>query len=78
MNLEHLQEEEKLAQMMQSPLSSCKAQFSYDQWRKYKEEFWSSVKRYLSDKTPKSLVNIGCGYDKHFREFEQQGHIFIN
>ncbi len=77
MDIEHLQEEESLAKMMKQPRLSRKEQFSSLQWNNSKQEFWGMVKDNI-EIPPKSFINIGCGYDHHFTQFEQQGFTFVN
>jgi len=75
-HIDHLHEEEDLARMMKRrPIPE--EQFSLLQWQKSKQEFWSVVRANI-ETPPKLFVNIGCGYDASFREFEQQGHTFVN
>ncbi len=76
-DIEHLRQEENLAEMMKRERTTKKDQFSSSQWVLSKEEFWGMVKDKI-EPAPKSLINIGCGYDSHFKQFEQKGHTFIN
>lgn len=76
-NLEHLEEEEVLFQKMQEARENKKVSLSKSEWRKSKQEFWNQVGNDLADKN-KDILNIGCGYDSAFVEFELAGHIFIN
>lgn len=77
MNLDHLKGEEELAKMIKSPRLSSKAQFSSSQWTLSKLEFWSMVEDHIKP-PPGLFINIGCGYNKRFSQFEQLGHTFIN
>jgi SAM-dependent methyltransferase len=77
MDFAHLQEEEKLAKMMKRPRLSPKEQFSAIQWESSKEEFWRMIQKNIKT-IPKTIINIGCGYDAHFKEFEQSGYLFVN
>jgi SAM-dependent methyltransferase len=77
MDLQHLREEQALAKMMKQPRLSRKDRFSSLQWEKSKREFWDMVRRHV-EPPPKSFVNIGCGYDASFREFQQDGYAFVN
>jgi len=77
MNTRRLREEENLAEMMKRPPSSRKERFSSLQWSISKDEFWGMVRKSIAS-PPGSFINIGCGYDACFREFEQQGYVFVN
>ncbi len=50
---------------------------SSQQWENSKKEFWGMVRGKVAP-PPKSLVNIGCGYDACFNEFQEAGHLFVN
>ena len=76
-SIEHLREEENLAEMMKIQSTTHKEQFSLHQWAHSKEEFWEKVQDKI-EPAPKSIINIGCGYDLNFRQFEQSGYTFIN
>lgn len=77
MDFVHLQEEEKLAKMMKRSRLSPKEQFSAIQWKSSKEEFWRMIQKNIKT-IPKTIINIGCGYDTNFVEFERQGYVFVN
>jgi len=74
---EHLRQESLLAQMMRREQTTITDRFKADQWRLSKIEFWDIVRARL-DPPPKSMLNIGCGYDTHFVEFEKAGYTFVN
>lgn len=76
-NLEHLEVEEKLFQKMQEAQVNKKVRLSRAEWMKSKQEFWNQVRNNLGD-NPQEILNIGCGYDSAFVEFEFNGHIFVN
>jgi len=76
-SIEHLREEENLAEMVKIQSTNHKEQFSLHQWAHSKEEFWGMVKEKI-DPAPKSIISIGCGYDLNFCKFEQSGYTFIN
>jgi SAM-dependent methyltransferase len=76
MDVEHLREEENLAKIMKRPKISREELFSSKQWEYSKKEFWQVVQNTIGD-NPKTIVNIGCGYDTNFSQFEQKDHIFI-
>jgi SAM-dependent methyltransferase len=73
----HLREEENLAGMMRQPRLSQKEQFSLSQWSASKQEFWEMVRSNI-EPPPKCFVNIGCGFDSYFVQFEEQAYIFVN
>ena len=77
MNEDHLQEEESLADMMKRDHSSKKDQFSSAQWHESKNEFWKMVKKIVNG-TNKTFINIGCGFDSHFKVHEKSGNVFVN
>jgi len=77
MDLEHLRREEDLAKMMKRPRLSRKDRFSSDQWKDSKREFWGMVRDNIAA-PPGSFINVGCGYDTHFGDFEQAGYTFVN
>lgn len=77
MDIDHLWTEENLARMMKSQRPNPKEQFSSLQWKNSKQEFWNMVRANIQT-PPKSFVNIGCGYDSSFSQFEQQGYTFVN
>jgi len=77
MDLEHLREEEDLAKMMKRPMLSRKDQFSSVQWKNSKREFWGMVRDNI-EAAPRSFVNIGCGYDDYFSQFEREDYTFVN
>ncbi|MFH0798833.1 MAG: methyltransferase domain-containing protein [Pseudomonadota bacterium] len=76
-DIDHLKEEEKLASLMQQPPSSRKDRFQASQWNLSKQEFWEVVRKNIAP-PPRSIVNLGCGYDSHFEHFEQEGYMFVN
>jgi SAM-dependent methyltransferase len=73
----HLREEEKLAQMMKFPNLTEDEAFNSSQWIISKREFWETVQRNMQP-SPSLIINIGCGYDEGFNQFEQAGHTFVN
>jgi len=77
MDTDHLREEENLAKVMKRPRLSRKDQFSLDQWKASKQEFWRIVGNNIGV-APKSFVNIGCGYDSYSSDFEKAGYVFVN
>jgi len=48
-----------------------------EQWTLSKAEFWNVVNEKMR-KLPQTMINIGCGYDLHFRDFQEDGMIFVN
>lgn len=76
-NLEHLQSEGILAKKMRMPRINLKDKFSAVQWEHSKREFWRMVQEHIKT-GPKTIINIGCGYDANFKEFEQSGYLFVN
>jgi SAM-dependent methyltransferase len=77
MDLKHLRQESLLAQMMRRKQATATDRFKAAQWQQSKIEFWDIVRAQLAP-PPKSLLNIGCGYDTHFISFEQAGYTFVN
>jgi SAM-dependent methyltransferase len=78
-DLEHLCAEERLAQMMLQSSQSLSGydQFVAKQWRASKREFWSMVRSNLAP-SPRTIVNLGCGYDSRFRHVERAGYSLVN
>ena len=76
-NTEHFEEEKNLAEMMKSREHVPEEQFNLNQWALSKREFFAMV-RSVATGPQKKFVNIGCGFDPSFAEFEQQGHTFVN
>ncbi|MFA4981317.1 MAG: class I SAM-dependent methyltransferase [Candidatus Omnitrophota bacterium] len=72
----HLIEEENLARMMTFGFNK-KEEFSRTQWKNSKVEFWNMVRQNIGP-APKAIVNIGCGYDTNFTDFENKGYFFVN
>jgi SAM-dependent methyltransferase len=63
--------------MMGRPRLSPKERFDALQWSLAKQEFWSMVRQCVQG-PPRSFVNLGCGSDPNFSEFQQQGYTFVN
>src|SRR4030066_1840627 len=76
-NFERLWSDETLAKKMRMPRINLKDKFSSEQWNDSKKEFWGVIRDNIEE-TPKTIVNIGCGYDANFKEFEQSGYLFVN
>jgi SAM-dependent methyltransferase len=76
-NTAHLLEEESLAQMMESRPASREEQFRRSQWSHSKQEFWAMVSTRI-ETPPRSLVNIGCGFDSSAVQLEQQGYDVVH
>jgi SAM-dependent methyltransferase len=76
-DLDHLQEEKELAAEMRAEDRTEKEKLSAEQWQLSKNEFWGIVKK-ESGLNSGSIVNVGCGYDKNFKFFQDQGFLFIN
>lgn len=76
-NTEHFEEERNLAEMMKSRELVPEEQFNLGQWALSKREFFSMVRSVVTG-TDKKFVNIGCGFDPSFTEFEEAGHTFVN
>lgn len=74
---EHLHEEESLAEMMMHDPANKKEALSIEQWKLSKIDFWDMVKHNISG-SAKKFINIGCGFDTHFKQFEELGHTFVN
>jgi SAM-dependent methyltransferase len=73
----HLEQEKKLADMMKREIVTKKDEFSSIQWALSKREFWKMVNDKIGS-VPKSIINIGCGYDRSFKQFQEKGYTFIN
>lgn len=76
-NKEHLKTEEELFQKMREGTKNKNKDLSNKEWKKSKQDFWSVVKRGISGDHAE-ILNIGCGYDNSFVEFEKEGHTFVN
>jgi SAM-dependent methyltransferase len=76
-DIEHLRTEESLTRAMNSRPAGKEAEFNLSQWRLSKDEFWEMVSRKLAP-PPGAIINVGCGYDSRFRQFEQSGYTFVN
>ena len=76
-NVAHLHEEESLAEKMRRDPSDKKDQFNFAQWEKSKQAFWRMVKNCVKG-NEKAYINIGCGYDSNYIEYEKNGNIFVN
>lgn len=74
---EHLREEERLADHMAARRVSGHATFLAEQGRESKREFWSRVAQSIGP-PPRTLLNVGSGYDPGFRQFQDAGHLFVN
>jgi SAM-dependent methyltransferase len=77
-DMDHLHEEEHLAEMMRRKPTSKKDIFSLQEWDKSKKEFWHIFTKELADKKNKTILYLGCGFDAHAHEFIKNGHTFIN
>lgn len=73
----HLHEEESLAEMMQHDPHNKKETLSREQWKLSKIDFWGMVMQNVSGSN-KKFINIGCGFDTHFKKIEEAGHTFVN
>lgn len=74
---DRLRDEEKLAGMMIEPQTSDSDDATTRQWRESKREFWKVVAENIGA-APRNIVNVGCGYDTSFLEFQDKGHLFVN
>ena len=77
MDYAHLRAERHLANVMKSVESLPTESYRLAQWDLSKQEFWAMVAGNVRP-SPCVLVNIGCGYDQHFKQFEQRGDLFVN
>lgn len=73
----HFEEETNLAKMMKNKSQTKKDVFSSQQWSLFKEEFWNTVEKETT-KNRTSFINIGCGYDFHFKKISNPDNVFIN
>jgi SAM-dependent methyltransferase len=73
----HLREEQSLFDLMLVPPGARKEQFIQAQWNESKEEFWGMVKASVEGNN-KAFINIGCGYDTRFVDYEKEGNLFVN
>lgn len=71
----HFNEEINLAEMMQNPSETTKSKVSSEQWRISKAEFWNVIASRIDLHC--SILNVGCGFDTHFTEYQDQG-VFVN
>lgn len=69
--------EESLSKTMIKESIGTKERFDENQWRSSKREFWGVVADNIG-KAPKTMINIGCGYDDSFKQFQDMGHLFVN
>jgi len=76
-DVEHLKEEQFLATMMREKAHLPAMRFNLEQWNQSKQDFWRMVAAGVSGSS-KRFVNIGCGYDSRYSEFESKGHVFVN
>ncbi len=78
-NSKHLFTEEQLAEMMRRDQLTRKEKISSIQWELSKRKFWGIVKNKVGvELGVKSIINVGCGYDSHFREFDEEHYKFVN
>lgn len=78
MNMDHMHEEEHLAEMMEREPTNKRDAFSLREWQASKQEYWNIVKQELTGKKNKTIVYLGCGFDAHAHEFMKDDHLFIN
>jgi uncharacterized protein YbaR (Trm112 family)/ubiquinone/menaquinone biosynthesis C-methylase UbiE len=94
LDVEHLHEEESLAQMMRHKETEPKMQFNRRQWDQSKMEFWSVIRAQLMGDARGSaecannpaaardgrlrIVNIGCGNDPNYVSLARTGHMVVN
>ena len=73
-DMTHLEEEEKLGDLMQNRTPPRKEEFYQQQWELSKQEFWS----YVKEKTRAgslTILNAGCGIDVRFLELGDKNTI---
>lgn len=68
----HIEEEEKLAELMATHSPSGREILYEAQWAESKKEFWGFVKERASGGNP-SILNAGCGIDRGFFDLEGAG-----
>ena len=76
-NTEHFKEEPNFAQTIESRERLPEEPFNLNQWTLSKREFFAMVRSVVTGQQ-KKFVNIGCGFDPSFVEFEERGHTFVN
>ncbi|HSG28463.1 MAG TPA: methyltransferase domain-containing protein [Candidatus Krumholzibacterium sp.] len=62
----HMEEEEKLGELMERYVPAGKELFFEEQWEASKQEFWDCVRESLGPGTGRMILNAGCGIDTHF------------
>lgn len=62
----HLEEEEKLGDLMRGLHPERRDSPSEGEWRRSKEEFWGYVRGRLAGEGSKTVIDIGCGIDREF------------
>ncbi len=67
----HLEEEEKLGELMENPLLSSSELFYERQWEDSKQEYWAFVKEKLGT-GGKVILNAGCGIDVRFLDLGKE------
>ncbi|UCF06018.1 MAG: methyltransferase domain-containing protein [bacterium] len=78
MNREHLAEEEKLGGIMQQTEIEPGTEFSEEQWKRSKDEFWGQVRERLGGSGLKIILNVGCGIDTRALELQEMGHTLVS
>lgn len=73
----HIEEEQELAAMMDRSHVGRKDAFSLEQWKQSKKEFWEMVKCTI-DPPPKSILNLGCGFDTAGIDLQHKGYTFVH
>lgn len=73
----HIEEEEKLGELMKRPGTSGAALFSENQWKESKKEFWTHVQDAIGADLHRTVVYIGCGIDTRFLRLQELGHTVV-
>ncbi len=63
---EHIEEEEKLGDLMKDLPPEEKNAASEIEWERSKDEFWAEVAGALGGGVEKTIINVGCGIDRRF------------
>jgi len=77
MDKSHMEEEENLGDIMKDPAGGMGENFSREQWKISKEEFWNRAKEQCDGITTGNFINIGCGIDIGFLELNREGRTLV-
>ena len=77
MDRSHMEEEENLGDIMKDPVGGMGENFSKEQWKISKQEFWNRVKEQCAGITTGNFINIGCGIDIGFLELALESRTLV-